>query len=329
MKKYFFNEDGTIKVVNMIILIAIVIGLVVLFIFTKFLKPMYDVNYEPYTTTTKTSKIVMCDNCSMKFTVSELNLKTSSEYSLSDYLEVEKIPLNSLKFLDYDNKLLTIANKEGKLFLKTNNIIGKTKLTASYDKIKISIEVNIEASEITSVNFLEHPYYIYQGKLNELSLLTDPVGLTASDFSITTQDSSIVEIENGKLLGKSIGETNITLEFNQEIKTQKVIVLEDLIHVTLENEKEEIYEIKKDEIKDNTLNIIVTLEDSLNKGYSQDVLEITHEDNGIIPIIAYDGKNIGTDLSYRYRISLSTLEGSTTIKFKLSDNSYRYLKIGE
>ena len=332
MKKYFFNEDGTIKIINMVVLITVILVIAIVFIITKLINDDVFSDYKPHTTKEVTSKVKMCDNCSMKFTSKKLVLNAYSEYSISDYIETKNIAINSVKFEVEDNSFLAIENKEQELVIVTKNKVGSTVLKASYDKIKISIEVEIIAEEIIGATLIDHPYYIYNGRANDLAIITDPIGIDIANLDLRVENTDIAEIIDGKLVGKSKGETRLILTFNEEVIEREIIVLDDLIHITLNNNssKEEIYHVKLEDIKNNTINIIVTLDDNSNVGYTSDNLVISHDDNNTEVMVEYDGKNIGVDISYKYRITLGNIENaSSTIKFSINDTTYRLLTIGE
>ncbi|MCH5167219.1 MAG: hypothetical protein J1F35_04925 [Erysipelotrichales bacterium] len=328
MKKYFFNEDGTIKIITAIILIAIIFVIAVVLIVVKLYKNDYFNDFEPHTTKKITSKLVMCDDCIMKFTVDELVLNPYSEYGFGTYIEVENIAINSVKFEIEDTSLFSIENRGGKLTLVTKNKVGETKLTATYDKIKISIPVKIEVLDIKTVSFVNHPYYVYNGKENDIEIITDPIGIDLSLLDISVENTDIAEFIDGKLIGKSIGETIININFKGEVFTQDIIVLDDLIHIYETSNKEELYNIKLSDIKDNIINIVLTLDDNKNIGYTSDNIEISHYDENTEVIVEYDGQNISTPRSYKYKITLSnTVDCSSVIKFNINNDTYRLLTI--
>ncbi len=93
-------------------------------------------------------------------------------------------------------------------------------------------------------------------------------------------------------------------------------------------ELKDLYKIGLKDFKNDAYDIIVSLDDNFNKGYSLNDLVITHEDNGVEVTVTYDGKYSLDKLSYKYRITINGTEGSSLIKFALG-NSTRLLEVGE
>lgn len=328
MKKYFFKSDGTIKVVNMIILLSAIFISIMLFIFFKFLRVKYEEPNETYKKEEKTSSINLCNNCDFYFTLDSLSFETYHDYKISNYIDTTNMLINNLKFDEYDKDLISIETKDKDLVISVKNKVGKTKLVATYADIKREIDITITPDEIHSIKLLDHPYYIYNNKDNPLNLITDPIGIDTSNLNITVENPLIATIENGKIRGLSEGVTKIKLLYNGEETTEDLYVYNDLIHITKNKEVDELYNIKLSEFKDSKYNVIITLDDSANKGYTMSDLIITHEDNGITPIVEYDGKNSIDTKSYKYRITISGESGESIIKFTLG-NTTRILRVGD
>lgn len=328
MKKYFFKSDGTIKVLNMIILLSFIFLVIMFFIYTKFLRVRFEEPNETYKKEEKTSSINMCNDCDFSFTMDSLSFETYHDYKLSSYMELKNMSINSLKFEEYDQSIISIETKGNDLVIKAKNKVGKTKLVATYANIKREIPITVTPDEIHSIKLMDHPYYIYNNKVNNLDIITDPIGIDTNNINVSIDNPEIARIENGKIIGVSEGVTKIKLLYNDEETSEDLYVYNDLIHINNKTSEEELYSIKLSEFKDNMFNVVVTLDDSENKGLSMSDIIITHEDNGITPIVEYDGKNSLDKISYKYRITISEGTGSSIIKFS-ANNSTRILKIGE
>ncbi|MCX4249239.1 MAG: hypothetical protein OSJ65_05700 [Bacilli bacterium] len=330
MKKYFFKSDGTIKIVNMIILIAVIFFIVIMFVYFKFLKVRYDEPNETYKKEEKTSKINMCNGCDFSFTLESLVFETYNDYKIDNYLEVKNMSINNIKF-EYDKGLISIESSGGGLVIKAGNKIGKTKLVAVYENIKKEIAVEVRAGEIKSIELANHPYYILNNKENDLEIITDPIGIDLSEISISVEDESIARVINGKLVGVNEGVTKLKLLYNGEEQIRDLYVSNDFISVDVLNDKRElepIYNISLDSFKDDVYNVVVTITDNGNIGYEAKDLVITHEDEGVNVYVEYDGKYSLDKLSYKYRITKSGNAGSSTIKFTLG-NTTRIIRVGE
>lgn len=328
MKKYFFKSDGTIKVLNMVILLSIIFIIIMVFVYFKFLRVKYEEPNETYKKEEKTSSINICNDCDFFYTLDSLSFETYHDYKLTNYMELKNMSINNLKFDGYDQNLIKIETKGNDLVIKTQNKVGSTKLIASYADIKREIGINVTADAIHSIKLEPHAYYVYNNKENPLMLITDPLGIDTTNISVTIDNPEIARIENGNIIGISEGVTKINLAFNDEVESQDLYVFNNLIHINKQNVNEELYDIKLSEFKDDIYNIIVTLDDNSNKGLSMSDLIITHEDNGVSVIVEYDGKYSLDTLSYKYRITKTGTEGSSLIKFTLG-NTTRIIKIGE
>ena len=331
MKKYFIKDDGTIKLTNMLILIGILFFIVMTFVYLKFFKVSLEEPNETYKQPEKTSSINMCNDCDFYFTLDSLEFNVYSEYRIDKYLEIKNMSLNNIKFEVEDKSLFTIENKGTDLNIVTKNKVGKTKLVATYDKIRKEIEVNIIANEIKDISLSENPYYIYNGKSNNVEVITDPIGIDLSSIDLSVLDPNIAKFENGSLVGLSEGITKLRLLYNGVEKFQDLYVYNDLIHVEVMDKNKELkdlYKIGLKDFKNDAYDIIVSLDDNFNKGYSLNDLVITHEDNGVEVTVTYDGKYSLDKLSYKYRITINGTEGSSLNKFALG-NSTRLLEVGE
>lgn len=330
MKKYFFKSDGTIKVVNMIILMAILFFIIIMFVYFKFLKVQYEEPNETYKEGEKTSSINMCNDCDFYFTLERLVFDAYNEYEIAKYLEVKKMAINNIKF-DYDKELISIETSGNDLVIKTKNRVGKTKLVATYANIKREIDVEVEASEIRSIELENHPYYILNNQENDLEIITDPIGVDLSGVSLSVEDENIAKIINGKLVGVNEGVTKLKLLYNGEEQVRDLYVSNDFISVDVLNDKrvlETIHNIPLTDFKDDIYNVIVTITDNSSSGYEAKDLIITSEDDGVSVYVEYDGKYSLDKLSYKYRITKSGNTGSSTIKFTLG-NATRFIRVGE
>lgn len=331
MKKYLFNEDGTIKMLNMIIVIIIVLALAIgIIYFLLFNGKNVTEGGKTLTSRDVTSTINMCKDCSMEFKDKELILMTNQEYPLEEIMDIKNISPASIKFDIGNTDYFTIErSKDNGLVLKTKDIIGESTLSAIYDKIKIDIKVFINAGDIISVNLLDHPYYIYLNKEVKIDIDSNPRGVDVSTLNFSVSDEEVISVNNGMIVGKTLGSAKLYLNYNETTYEQDVYVVNDFIDVQMKNgsKLESIYKIKVDKKED--INVIVNIDDNSNVGLTNEELVITHIDEGISGVIDYDGKNLGTTRSYKYRITINELEanGKMTIVFKHPDGTSRYLVI--
>lgn len=331
MKKYLFNEDGTIKTLNMLVAIILVLILAIIIIYLLFFKDKALTDGgKTLTSKNVTSTINMCKDCELHFNKDEFVLVTNMEYPLEEILAVKNISLASLKFDIANSDYLTIErNKDNELVLKTKDIIGETSLMASYDKLSSNTKIIINEGEILSLSLLDHPYYIYLNKENPIEVISNPQGIDTSKLNLSVSDEAVVSLRDGKMIGNKIGSAKLYLVVNENTYEQDVYVVNDMINIQVKNgtKLESVDKIKIDKKED--INIIVTLDDNANVGLTNESLNIIHIDEGISGVINYDGKNLGVDRSYKYRISIDTLEanGKMTIKFNHPDGTSKSLVI--
>lgn len=331
MKKYLFNEDGTIKMMNMLLLIIIVLAIAVgLIYFLLFNGKNVTEGGKPVTSKNVTSTINLCKDCNMEFKEEEIILVTNQEYPLEELMNIKNINITSIKFAVDNTDYLTIEKgKDNKLVLKTKNMIGSASISASYDKIKINAKVIINEGEILSLGLLDHPYYIYLNKEVKIDIDSNPKNIDISKLNFYTNDANILDINNGMIIGKMVGNAKLYLNYNDNIYEQDVYVVNDLIDISLKkgNKLESVYKIKISKKED--INIIVSMDDNSHVGLTNENLVISHVDEGISGVVEYDGKNLGEERSYKYRISIGefTENGKMTIAFKHPDGTSRSLII--
>lgn len=331
MKKYLFNEDGTIKMVNML---ALIIGLLVLAVlgiyFLLFNGRNITEGGKTITSKDITSTINMCKDCAMEFKSKDIVLVTNQEYPLEELMEVKNISLASIKFDIGNNDYFTIERSRANgLVLKTKDLVGNTTLNASYDKLNIDAKVIINEGEILSLSLINHPYYIYLNKPTKIEVDSNPRGIDVSKLNFYVNDEAVISVDGGMITGKTLGSAKLYLNYNDIVYEQDVYVVNDLIDVKSKNGSkfESIYKLKIDKRED--IDIIVAIDDNSNVGLTNDSLVISHVDEGISGVIEYDGKNLGEERSYKYRISINELQkgGMMTITFKHPDGTSRNLII--
>lgn len=233
MKKLLFNEDGTIKTLNMLALIIVILVMAIVIIYSLFFKDK-NITEGGVRITSKdiTSTINMCKDCSMEFNDKELVLLTNQEYPLEDILTVKNISIASVKFeVDKPEYLEVKRSKDNGLVLKTKDMMGEVKISASYDKFKSDLKVIINEGEIVSLKLLDHPYYIYLNQETPIDVDSNPKGLDVTKLNFISDNEAIVSIRDGKMVGNALGNVKLQLTYNEEIFTQDVYVVNDLIKV--------------------------------------------------------------------------------------------------
>jgi len=112
----------------------------------------------------------------------------------------------------------------------TAGIRGKTKITASYGKYKVNLNVNA-TPVLSSISILPNNPTIYLGKTQALKVIATYVGEEGKPCDITksipsegwiNNDPSVVTLTNGKVKANNVGAALITVNY-EEMSTQTTI----------------------------------------------------------------------------------------------------------
>lgn len=317
MKKIFVKEDGTINIIAVFYSILIVLFLILLgmFLITKFSKKMTNEDENRITTTTKTTTTMkLCKDCNMQFIKNEYTLKTNESIDINNLLELKSINIKNVKFSEYDSSLIEIkATKEG-VILKTLNKLGSTKIKANYQDKESVMTLDIFSDFIKSAKLLSENYYVYLDEPSKIAIETDPENVEESFFNFIINDNTIAEIKDGVINGKTLGKTNITLDYNGIKSNSNLYIIKNRIAIYVINNNENI-EYSTYKTNTNYIKILVKCLDKditkeelsyqINRGNIQYIEPDLEEPNAFIYGIDLDEKG-------EYNLEFSLVDGSKT-----------------
>lgn len=330
--KDLVKKDGTINKRNMLIFIFAIVICLFVFIYILFFKDKNITDGATQViTVTKTSSIKdECENCSIKFIGSELTFEANRSYDLSKYLIVNNIGIRNVNFSIEDGSLAKISNTKDSLNLTTLNKVGVTTITATAGDKRVTAKVIIEPGVIKAAKLKSSPYYAFLTKAVDFEIFSEPEGVDISNFNLSIENPEIAEInEEGKLVGKMVGETTVYLSFGEEVSSQLIYVSTSDISVTcsVRGKDADCGNIDVTNLKDNKFNVIVTIDDT----FTIDDLKYSFTDNGINGTISYDGKDNSKENTYNYLIAVTNIETlddrSGIVEFTLPDGSSKKIII--
>lgn len=334
MKKYFFNEDGTIKLSRAIILVDVFTFLLLLLIFMGQFKNQ-DLTPRVTTTTKKktTTTIKVCKNCSIKFNRESLILEPNSSYPLEDLVDLKGVDIYNVKFSLSDTTLGNIELVEGKISLTVKNTLGNFTLTAKYMELEENLDVTISTSNLKSIKFKNQAYYVYPNEEIDIGIETDPVGYNIDNLEVKIDDLNIAEIsENKKIKGKSEGVTKININNNGVITSVNLYVVKTKINIKV---RENYLYQEKDIIEYNNKDIELLIQlDGENKEFTNENIETVVNDLGNFTTeVSYVGKSTSLENAYIYRVKCKSISSKgednnySLIEFNLSDGTKKEFKI--
>ena len=338
MKKIFFNEDGTIKVLVSSLAVFLVLFLVVIII--AFLmgdsKPA-----EPITTTTTkkttTTTIKLCNGCKVHFKNSTITLEANKEVDLTELIDLEKVNVRALKFTIADPSLLEVKGEGEKVILKTLDKVGTTTITAQYDDVETTMNVIVSQNYIASASLGNRAYYAYLNRETPLNLDISPQGMPLTTLDLSIADEAYASLtETNEVIGKQIGETKINLNMNGTLTSAPLYIIDNRILVKLkkETEYEEVDTITITNTINTTYDISIQIEDRNNAGYNASSLKFDYINAGSLSSnVTFIGNDPLDDHNYFYRINLTydsgvtSMENYSLISISLPDGSKTRVKI--
>lgn len=339
MKNLFFRKDNTIRMETVYCLLAIIftIFIIIICMLCRLDRGVTYRGNDTTTTTKTTTTMIVCKDCSFSFKDKEISIKPDHTYLLKDLIDLNKITLKAIKFIVDDSSLIKIeTNKNGEVVLKTLNKVGHAKVTAKYNDMEDSMDVSISQAEYESAVFKNNTYYVYEKEKSQIDLLTNPEGALASTFIIESSNPNIVSFdEKNNIIGKSLGEAIIKLNYKNIESTAVVYVINNRLNIKVkENETFNYYdEYKYVSSYDGFIYLSVTLEDRNNMAYNNTNIQSNVENHGKMNMnVEYVEKNIYEPNSYIYKVSINTIENNSVdnygyVIFTLSDGSKSRIKI--
>lgn len=316
MRKFYFNEDGTINIVKAtlsVVIILLLFSLLILFLFREREK-LTEGGGTTSTNKILTTTIKLCKDCKMKFKQNEYKMEANAEIEISELLDLEKINVKMIKFTIEDKSLLEIKEINGKLMLKSLDKLGSTKLVATFDDREASLDVVINQTFAQSAKLYDKVYYAYLNQETLIDVDSKPIGIDPSFLDLSVENLNIATImPNGHVKGLAIGETTIILNSPEGTSRALLYVIRNRITIKVKEGMlyKEIDYIKYPSNIDGYLDLSIKPENNLSK----DDLKFQIENNGSLTAsITYDGKNISDEGAYLYKVAIKVNESMSAIK---------------
>lgn len=337
MKKLFCNENGTIKVVNVIILVDIIVAIILLFMVKSIfgtLSNAVDIKKKTSTTMTTTT-IDLCNGCKISFNREILNVNPGNTYILEDFLNLEKVNMKYVKFEISDESLAKMTIKDEKVAIQILDSLGNFTLKASYYSESSSIEVDINSDKLLDITFDQNIYYVKNGGKLPLKYELNPKGFNATSIDIKIANPEIAEYDtNGNIVGKKIGKTYLSISSSNITKTIPVYVVNSNITVKVKENFlfRDLKNISYNRNKNEDIEILLMLEntDLSNNDITYEVIS----DGDMAVNLEYIKKNTEFPNSYEYRVKVSSNDinisypqKGATIIFSLSDGSKKEFRV--
>ena len=335
--RFFKNPDGTYNAINVFVTIT-VITFALLFLLCKNL--IFDKNITSVgttATTTTTAKWEICKDCSIQFRTNSIDMEANTKEKIKNIIDVQNISLSSLKFTSSNKNIVDIKNTDGDVQLVAGDEVGHVTITAEIDEVKAELEVNVKASKINKASFAKKVYYAYLGKKTVLDMDTSPKKASLKLLDLKSDNESIGEFdEDNNFIGKSVGETKVTLTVGEEQQSATINVIRNMITIKVKEDGkyQEMSEYKYPSNIDNFVELCVKFEDNENDGYDQNSITSSVISSGKIETtISSEGPYTLDKNAYIFKahVKIDQTSDSTdnysVITFSLPDGSKATIKI--
>ena len=327
--KFFKNEDGTMKLIPLLLIITLVTGGLFYLLFSALLKQEVEdlVQRDTVTSKTTTTEFKMCNGCSMRFTNPSIDVSTNGEFDIADHMEIDQVTFRNIKFTVDNEGLASVESVGSSYHIRTGNQEGTVILKAEYADKTAEITLNIISPSNAVVKF-KYPYYFVKlGTRMTPEIEVYPYGLNTSNvkYEYDAQYKQILSIgaTNGTVsTKKQAGEGIVSVNRNGVINSTKIYVVPTLIKIKIasgDNYKE-AREIKPISDAFDILIIPGEVSDSFDQ---KDISVSFSGELGAQIAYVNKGKEVN---SYSYHIE-TTGTGHTTMRVDLSDGSFTLFEI--
>ena len=329
--KFLKNEDGTMNLLPVVIIVTALCGVCFYFVFSSLTKtnsttPTFDDRTVTTRSTEKTT-IQLCNDCSMSFTQESYDVSTNGTIDLETLVKLDKVGINFVKFSVTDESLATIKPKNGTFMLNTGNNAGTVTLKAEYSTLTSVATLNVVNPTNTSISF-KYPYYVIKkGGYVDPEIVTYPLGLKINDAKYNCNempDNPIgVDEGSGRISGNNVGENIANITKDGMKASTKVYVVENYITIKVKNGNQ-YKAIREYYPSNNIFDILVVLDNNKND-YTDKDLSVYKVDGSLDVSAAYVSKGSEVN-SYVYHVEAPG-SGEATLKVQLSDGSFNFLVI--
>lgn len=337
MKKFFFKEDGTLKVINVVIVVDVIVAIILLFMVKSIFGSItntVNIKRRPSTTVTTTT-IDLCNGCKINFKQNSINVSPGETYLLEDLLNLEKVNMKYVNFEISDESLAKMTLKDEKIALEILDSLGNFTLKASYYSEVSSMEVDINSDRLLDITFDQDIYYVKTNGTLTPKYELKPKGYNATNIDKRILNTDIATLdETGNIIGKKLGKTSLTISSGNISKSVPIYVVNSNVTVKVKENflYRDLKNITYDISRDNTPEILLMLENT-NLTYKDISYEII-SDNNMVVRLEYVKKNTEFANAYEYNVKVSSnsienskIKGGATIIFTLTDGSKKEFRI--
>ena len=325
----FKNKDGTVNAIPFILIATIVIvGIFILLYGFEIKDDVTTIMDDTHKrTTTSTTTIQLCKDCSIKFKEDSIDVSTNAEIDLNDMLTLDKVSIRNISFTTDNSDLISISSRGNTFVLKTNNQDGEANIYASYGTANAQAKIKIIHPSNASVKF-KYPYYFVSPK-SKVTADIDvyPLGYDISDITYETNNkAAIMTGKDNIITGKSVGTSLYTLKIGNIIDTTTIYTVKNLITIKVAD-GDKYKEAKGLNTQSNSFEFLVHYEDVDHMNFDQRNISITFDSYGLSGAAAFISKGKESN-SLIYHADLSG-SGKATMRVTLSDGSFTLFDINK
>jgi len=335
--RFFKNPDGTFNAINIFVFVF-VLSFILLFLLCRNLIFEEKEESQVYTTTTtKQLEWKACEDCSVMFKLSSIEMQANSEEYLKNIVEVKNAVVGNVNYSSSDNSIVEIKNTTGDIALVAGNKIGKATITAKIGDSKAVLEVNVVTTKVEKAKFKNNYYYAYLGKKTKLDIETSPLNAPLKLLDLKSDNEEIGTFdEENNFIGKQVGETKVTLTQNKEMTTAVVNVIKNkiTIKVKIDGKYQEMTQFEYPSNIDNYIELCIKFEDNDLVGYDQNSIITNVASVGKMNVtLSSEGPYTLDKNSYIFKAhikldqSVESTENYSNITFALPDGSKSTIKI--
>ena len=327
--KFFKNEDGTMKIIPLLLIITVITGGLFYLLFSTLLKTEVEelVQKDVVTKKTTTTEFKVCNGCSMRFTETSIDVSTNGEIALVDFMVNEGVTFRNIDFTVDNEELASVQSSGSTYHLKTGNQEGVVTLKATYADKTAEMTLNILSPSNAVVKF-KYPYYFCElGGRMVPELDVYPYGLNTSDvrFEVDNQSKQVFNINSrsGQVnTKKTTGEGTIYVDRNGVKNTAKVYIVPTIIKVKIPN-GESYKEARNIKPISDAFDILIIPGEASDKFDQKDIVLSSEGELTVQHQYINKGKEVN---SYLYHIE-TTGTGHATLRIDLSDGSFNLFEI--
>ena len=148
-----------------------------------------------------------------------VDLSKTLTVSLKNTDTFSSCSINGLDWIKPQNNKCSFDVKDGEFIIRVKNFLT--------DEEK---PINVSINDISKIELNTHDYYLAPDEEYNLRTKVDIVG-NLKDYQLdwSSDDSSIVEVDNGKIIAKGIGSTKVKVSYINGVSDETIVTVTDII----------------------------------------------------------------------------------------------------